>query len=255
MIKLSAVIITLNEEKNLARCLRSLEGVADEIIIVDSYSTDQTAKISQEFGATFILHPFAGHIQQKNYAIQQASYPHVLSLDADEALSEELKASILEVKNSWQKDAYKFNRLTNYCGTWVKYAGWYPDTKIRLLDKSKGKWGGTNPHDKIEMNERASVGFLRGDLLHYSYYTLSQYIAQTNSFSEIAAREAFRKGKKAGFVKIVLSPGYTFIKKYFFQRGFTGGWVGFTISVVSAFGNFLKYSKLRELHHKKNPTQ
>ena len=252
MLKLSAVIITLNEEKNIARCIESLQGVADEIIVVDSYSTDKTADLCKEMGVTFLSHPFKGHIEQKNYAIEQARYPFVLSLDADEALSKNLKASILGIKQNNTHDAYRFNRLNNYCGQWVKYAGWYPDAKIRLWKKEKGKWKGTNPHDKVVMEKGTSIGFLQGDLLHYSYSSISQYIAQTNSFSTIAAREAFHQGKKSSFIKIVLNPTFTFVKKYFFQRGFTGGWAGFIICVNSAFGKFLKYVKLQELHKESN---
>jgi glycosyltransferase involved in cell wall biosynthesis len=250
MIKLSAVIITLNEERNIASCLRSLEGVADEIVVVDSYSTDRTEAICRKLGVTFLLNPFEGHIQQKNYAAEKASHPYVLALDADEALSEELRNSILAVKKNWTHDAYHFNRLNNYCGQWVRYAGWYPDVKLRLWDKRKGRWGGVNPHDKVMMDKGSSTAHLKGDLLHYSYYTITQHIAQTNSFSDIAAREAFQKGKKASFLKIVLNPWFTFVKKYFFQRGFTGGWYGFIICINSAFGKFLKYAKLRELHKK-----
>ena len=249
MLKISAVIITLNEEKNIARCLQSLEGVADEIIVIDSFSTDKTASICKDFDATFILNPFEGHIEQKNYAVEKASHPYVLALDADEALSDELKASILEIKRrDTHHDGYHFHRLTNYCGQWVKYAGWYPDMKLRLWNKQKGKWGGTNPHDKVVMVPGASVSLLKGDLLHYSYYTISQHVIQTNSFSNIAAKEAFRKGEKSSLTKIVLNPWFTFIKKYFFQRGFSGGWIGFTICINSAYGKFLKYIKLWELH-------
>lgn len=247
MIKVSAVIITLNEEKNIARCLQSLSGIADEIIVIDSFSTDKTASFCEEFGATFIQHPFEGHIQQKNIAVEKATHPYVLALDADEALSEELRASILEAKKDWKFDAYKFNRLNNYCGQWVKYAGWYPDAKIRLWDKRKGKWGGMNPHDKVVLENGSNVGFLNGDLLHYSYYSIYQHVAQTNSFSEIAAREAFRNGKRSSLLKIVLNPWFTFVKKYFFQLGFTGGFYGFTICISSAYGKFLKYAKLRAL--------
>ena len=248
MQKITAVIITLNEEKNISRCLQSLQGVADEIVVIDSYSTDGTAAICKEFGATFILHAFEGHIQQKNYAVEKATHSVVLALDADEALSKELQASILEVKKNWNQDGYQFHRLTNYCGQWVKYAGWYPDEKLRLWDKRKGKWGGTNPHDKVMMEKGSTTGYLKGNLLHYSYYTISQHVIQTNSFSNIAAKEAFLKGKKSSVLKIVINPFFTFIKKYIFQRGFTGGWLGFTICINSAYGKFLKYMKLWELH-------
>lgn len=251
MIKLSAVIITFNEEGNIARCLQSLEGVADEIIVVDSYSTDKTAEICKTFNIKFILHPFEGHIQQKNYAVTQASHGYILSLDADEVISPTLRSSIINLKKNWERDGYEFNRLTNYCGKWIKYAGWYPDTKLRLWRKGKGQWGGTNPHDKMTMEESASVGFLNGDLFHYSYHSVAQHISQINYFSDIAANEAFLKGKRASLIKIVFSPFFVFIKKYFYQGGFTGGWIGFTICTNSAFATFSKYTKLRELSKNK----
>ncbi len=250
-VKISAVIITYNEEKNIERCLKSLQGIADEIVVVDSYSDDKTAEICQSFNVKFVLHPFEGHIQQKNYAFSQASYDHILSLDADEELSPTLQSSILKVKNKWERDGYEFNRLTNYCGSWIKYAGWYPDTKLRLWKKEKGKWGGTNPHDKLILNKGASKGFLRGDLLHYSFYSIAEHVAQINYFSDIAAKEAFLKGRSASVFQLMLSPGFAFIKNYFFQLGFTGGWQGFTICVNIAFEKFLKYIKLRELNKNK----
>lgn len=249
-VKISAVIITYNEEKNIERCLKSLQGIADEIVVVDSYSTDRTKEICESFNVRFLLHSFDGHIQQKNYAVAQACHEYILSLDADEALSPTLQASILEVKNNWEKDGYEFNRLTNYCGSWIKYAGWYPDTKLRLWKKERGEWGGTNPHDKLILNEGASKGFLKGDLLHYSFYSIAEHITKTNSFSDIAAKEAFSKGKKASFIQIILNPLFVFVKKYIFQLGFTGGWTGFTICVISAFGKFSKYIKLKALNSK-----
>lgn len=149
MPKLSAVIITFNEARNIGRCLDSLQGIADDIVVVDSYSTDATANIVKAKGARFVEHVFEGHIQQKNWAISQAKYPHVLSLDADEALDDSLRHSILRVKEDWQADAYYLPRLTNYCGKWIKHGLWYPDLKLRLWDSRKGAWGGQNPHDTI----------------------------------------------------------------------------------------------------------
>ncbi|MEK6565704.1 MAG: glycosyltransferase family 2 protein, partial [Bacteroidota bacterium] len=134
MTRLSVVIITHNEEQNIARCLESIRGVADEIVVVDSFSTDKTRAICQKHGARFIRHKFEGHIEQKNFAMRQAKSPYILSLDADEALSPELRQSILDVKNNWASDGYRINRLTNYCGAWIRHCGWYPDTKLRLLD-------------------------------------------------------------------------------------------------------------------------
>ena len=137
---ISAVIITYNEEKNLERCIESVRDIADEIVIVDSFSTDRTKEICKKYELHFIEHKFEGHIQQKNWAITQAKYPHILSLDADEVLSDRLKESIREVKENWTHDGYYFNRLTNYCGKWIRHCGWYPDRKLRLWDSRKGRW-------------------------------------------------------------------------------------------------------------------
>ena len=161
MPKLSVVIITFNEERNIGRCIESVREVADEIVVVDSFSTDKTRAICEKHGVNFIEHAFDGHIQQKNFAITQAKFPHQLSLDADEALSEDLKTEILKIKNDWRYDSYRMNRLTNYCGKWIHHCGWYPDTKLRLYDSTKGVWGGVNPHDKFELNPGSKVGFLK----------------------------------------------------------------------------------------------
>lgn len=141
-IKLSAVIITYNEEDNIERCLESLEKTADEILVVDSFSSDRTAEICKSKGVEFIQHSFEGHIEQKNYALSRASNDYVLSLDADEALSDKLIQSIRAAKQNWSTNGYSVNRLTNYCGKWIRHCGWYPDKKIRLWDKRKGTWGG-----------------------------------------------------------------------------------------------------------------
>jgi glycosyltransferase involved in cell wall biosynthesis len=247
-VKISAVIITFNEEQNIRRCLASLEDIADEIIVVDSYSTDRTEAICREIGTIFLQHTFEGHIEQKNYALNQAGYDHVLSLDADEALSEQLRESIRAVKDNWNSDAYSFNRLTSYCGKWIRSCGWYPDVKIRLWDKKKGQWGGVNPHDRVIMQDGCSVKHLEGDLLHYSYHNIRQQLEQINLFSDLAAQAAWEKGKKVFFVKdILLNPICTFLKMYFLKKGFQDGYYGFVISVNSSFGKFSKYIKLREI--------
>ncbi len=246
-VKLSVVIITFNEEKNIERCLKSVHGIADDIMVVDSFSTDRTEEICRQFGVRFIKHPFEGHIQQKNYAVTQAKYPHILSLDADEALSEELKQSILEVKNNWTYDGYYFNRFANYCGKWIKHSNWYPDRKLRLWNSKKGKWGGINPHDKFIMQKVAPKKFLKGDLLHYSFYSISQHMIQANKFSDIKAQGAFERGQKGGWFKILLSPLFKFVRDYFFKLGFLDGFYGFVICIIAAHSKFLKYVKLKQL--------
>jgi glycosyltransferase involved in cell wall biosynthesis len=250
-VKISAVVITLNEEKNIGRCLDSVRQVADEIIVVDSYSTDQTRDICRGRGVHFVQHAFEGHIEQKNYAVSCAAHDRVLSLDADEALSEELVQSILTVKQNWRHDGYSFNRLTNYCGKWIRHSGWYPDTKLRLWDRRKGQWGGINPHDRVTLEGGSRVAHLAGDLHHWSYHTIRDHIDTINSFSEIAARAAHAAGKQSNLVlDIVLNPLLTFFKKYFLKLGILDGYPGFLIAVHTAYGKFLKYIKLRELNKK-----
>src|ERR1035437_7666308 len=142
MPQISVVIITFNEEKNIERCILSVQDLADDIVVVDSFSTDRTEEICKSHGVRFIQNHFNGHIEQKNFAISKAHFPYILSLDADEQLSEELKKSIQQVKNNWDADGYYFNRLTNYCGQWIRHSSWYPASKLRLWDSRKGKWGG-----------------------------------------------------------------------------------------------------------------
>lgn len=247
MPQISVVIITFNEEKNIGRCIDSVLPVADEVIVVDSFSTDKTQEIVLEKGCRFIQHKFDGHIEQKNWAITQAKYPHILSLDADEALSDELRNEIISIKESWEADAYYFNRLTNYCGQWIKHCGWYPDQKLRLWDSRKGKWGGTNPHDKFELSQGASKKYLKGDLLHYSYYTISQHVLQIEKFTSISANEAVNKGKTMGIGGLLMKPVWKFIRDYFFRLGILDGYYGFIICKLSAFATFTKCLKMIEL--------
>lgn len=245
-VKISATVITFNEEKNIARCIDSMSGIVDEIIIIDSFSEDSTEEICRDKGATFIQHEFEGHIEQKNFAVSQTNYNIVLSLDADEALSEKLRSSIKKVKEELNKDGYYMNRMTSYCGQWIKHSGWYPDRKLRLWDKTKGHWGGENPHDKVIMDEGCAIGHLVGDILHYSFPSIRDHLITANKFSEIAAKEAVAKGKHVNILyHIILNPFYTFINRYFIRLGFLDGFYGFVISVISAFSNFLKYSKIR----------
>ena len=248
-VKISAVIITYNEEKNIGRCLDSVREVADEIVVVDSYSTDKTREICSSMNAKVLQHRFEGHIEQKNYAVSRAGYGHILSLDADEVLSDKLKQSILTAKQNWRFDGYSFNRLTNYCGKWIRHSGWYPDTKLRLWDRTKGRWGGVNPHDRVMLEEKCRVCHIAGDLHHYSYHTIKDHIDQINRFSEIAAQAAHANGKKAHMLlDIVFNPLLTFFKKYILKLGILDGYEGFMIAVHTAYGKFLKYVKLRELN-------
>jgi glycosyltransferase involved in cell wall biosynthesis len=249
VIKLSVVIITFNEERNLERCLLSVTDVADEIVVLDSFSTDKTAQICEKHGVKFFQHKFDGHIQQKNRAITYASSPYILSLDADEALDPVLVQSILQVKKDFKKDGYYMNRLTNYCGHWVKHCGWYPDTKLRLWDSRKGSWTGINPHDKYELfNGDERTGHLKGDILHYSYYSLEDHYRQVEYFTNIASKAYVEKGKKAPLYKLVVNPVAKFIDHYLLHLGFLDGSAGFRISKISAYATWLKYKKIRQIY-------
>ncbi len=247
MEKLSVVIITFNEERNIERCLKSVSKIADEIIVLDSYSTDATEKISKKYDVIFRQHKFDGHIQQKNRAVELATNNFVFSLDADEAPNETLISEIITIKENFEYDAYQFNRLTNYCGKWIKHSGWYPDKKLRIWNKNKGKWGGENPHDQVVMEKGTTLSYLKGDLLHYSYYSSHQHIAQINSFTEIGAAEAFKKGKNSNLAIIITKGIWKFIRDYFINLGILDGYYGFVICSLSAYATFIKYLKLREL--------
>ena len=248
MPRFSIVIITFNEEKNIGRCLDSVHGMTDDIVVVDSFSTDQTEAICLEKGARFIRHAFEGHIEQKNWAITQARYQHILSLDADEALDKKLKESILSLPEQWPYEGYYMNRLTNYCGKWIHHCGWYPDSKLRLWDSRKGQWQGINPHDQYLMKSPdTKTGFLKGDILHYSYYTREDHYKQVNYFTDILAREYNKRGRKAWWFKLVLNPVAKFMHDYFLKLGFLDGKEGFVISRISAYATWLKYYKLRLL--------
>jgi glycosyltransferase involved in cell wall biosynthesis len=251
--RLSAAIITFNEEHNIGRCLESLAGVADEIVVVDSFSQDGTERICREHGARFIPHAFEGHIQQKNFVIDQCANEWILSLDADEALDDRLRESILRVKAEPTHAGYRMNRLTNYCGHWVRHCGWYPDTKVRLVRKGRARWTGINPHDRLDMLSGEEVLHLAGDILHYSYYTRADHLKQIEYFSNIASRELDRRGRTTSMAMILLKVVAQFLKSYVLKRGFLDGGVGFTISRLSAYATWRKYRKLRELQSKRRP--
>jgi glycosyltransferase involved in cell wall biosynthesis len=248
MDKLSVAIITLNEEKNIKRCLESVAAVADEIVVVDSFSTDNTKKICELFGVRFSTNPFAGHIEQKNHALRLCTHPHVLSLDADEALSEELIQSILLEKQKGFADAYRMNRRTNYCGKWIRFGGWYPDRKVRLVHQDKASWGGTNPHDKLVVAAGINVAQLKGDLLHYSINTVAEHKMVVANFSTISAKALHSSGKKSSALKVYLSPAFKFVQSFILQLGFLEGIQGWHIARLSSKSKYLKYKKLRQLN-------
>lgn len=248
MANLSVVIITLNEEKNIARCLRSLEGLSDDIVVVDSGSDDLTESICKSFGVRFYHHEWMGYADTKNYANSLAKYPLILSLDADEALSDELRVSIRSVLHEQKSSVYSMNRLTNYCGKWIRHGGWYPDVKIRLFNNEAGYWSGSHVHETLKLKNGAPVEHLKGDLLHYSYSSVAEHIQQSNHFSDLAARKAFESGQMSSLFKVIFSPVIKFKRDYIFKAGFMDGYYGYIICRISAFATFMKYAKLRQLN-------
>lgn len=244
---ISAVIITLNEEKNIGRCLESLSGIVDETIVLDSYSTDKTKEICLKHAVTFHEKEWEGYSKSKNFANSLSTSDYILSIDADESLSPELATSLLNIKgNSNPKSNYHLNRLTNYCGKWIKHGGWYPDRKLRLWKKDTAQWEG-DIHEHLKINDTNTTGHLRGDLFHYTFHSFSQHLAQINKFTDIAAKDDFERGRKTNLVKILIFPKWKFIRDYFVKRGFQDGYYGFLVCKFSAQASFLKYVKLWEL--------
>jgi len=251
--KISAVIITKNEEENIRRCISSVKPLVDEILVVDSFSTDNTVLIAQEMGARTIQHQFMGHIEQKNFAVMCASNNLILSLDADEALSEILYQNIEKLLNhSCEIKAVRFSRVNFYLGKWIRHSGWYPDKKVRLFDRRVASWGGINPHDKVIVDSRYEIVEVEGDILHRSYKDLQSHLNRIDEYSTIAARQKLKSGKSMNLiVHLVLYPMWVFINTYLFKLGFLDGYHGFLISRLNAYYRFQKYLKLYRVAHLK----
>ncbi len=246
-VQISAVIITLNEARNIGRCLDSLAGVADEVIVVDSGSTDGTVELAKARGARVGHRDWTNYSAQKNHANSLAQGPYILSLDADEALSPELRESLLEAKRRGLNGAYAMARLTNYCGSWIRHGGWYPDLKVRLFPKAGTHWEGEHVHEQLVLAEGTATVRLKGDLLHYSYASISGHIRQADHFSTLAAQGLFARGRKAGVLKRWFSPPVRFLGDYIVRGGFLDGWHGAVIARISAAATYWKYAKLGQL--------
>lgn len=244
---LSVVIITYNEQENIGRCIRSVKCLADEIIVLDSGSTDKTVAIAGSLGAIVYHQNFKGYIEQKNRALQLASYDYILSLDADEALDATLTASILEAKRKLKYKAWSMNRSTSFCGRFLHHGLWYPDRKIRLFDRRFAQWGGLNPHDKIILREGVAVRHLKGDILHYAFNNPEDHINRNNRISSIAAQSYYESGRRSSWYKMTIHPAWAFFNGYVLRRGFLEGIEGFSFAVNTAYQVFLKYYKLYRL--------
>ena len=241
--KISATIITLNEERNLARAIESLR-CADEILVVDSGSTDRTVEIAQKLGARVLESEWPGYANQKNFAAEKAFHDWILSLDADESVSEALEAEIWKLKKSGAEfDAYTMPRLAQYLGRWIRHSGWYPDRKIRLYDRRKAKWEGAYVHESLRVDGK--IGRLEGNLLHFTCASLSEHLRTMDRYTTLAAEQLLSTGEKPTWSRLILDPSWTFVQTYVLKLGFLDGLEGLAIAYMAAFYNFLKFAKAK----------
>ncbi|MBU6951597.1 glycosyltransferase family 2 protein [Hahella sp. HN01] len=247
MHKLTATIITLNEASRIARCIESVQ-FADEVVVVDSGSTDDTCRIAQDMGCRVITQEWLGYGGQKQFAVDLASSDWVLCIDADEVVTSELAASIKQVMQRPDADAYSFPRRNYFLGEPLRYGEGYPDRSLRLFNRKKAGWTQDLVHEAVRCEGR--IQKLEGDLNHFSEETISQYLAKQNKYTQIQAEDMFRRGKKVGLGKILVSPIIRFFKFYVIRRGFLDGMPGFVHIVIGCMNSFVKYVKLYELRSK-----
>ena len=241
--KISATIITYNEERNIARAIESLR-CCDEIIVVDSGSSDRTVELATNLGARVIESPWPGYAKQKNLAAERASNDWILSLDADEALSEGLEAEIWHIKKCGpQYDSYIMPRLAMYLGRWIFHSGWYPDKKVRLYHRDKASWQGDYVHESVHAT--GTVGELEGRILHYTCDSLSEHLRTLDRYTTLAAEQIVEQRRRVGLWHLMGDPPWTFIRTYVFKLGFLDGFEGLAIAYMAAFYNFLKYAKAK----------
>lgn len=243
--QISATIIARDEEHNIARAIESLR-CCDEIVVVDSGSSDRTVEVAAKLGARVIETAWRGYAPQKNFAAEQARFEWIFSIDADEALSESLEADIWLLKKHGPKyDAYTMPRLAQYLGKWILHSGWYPDRKIRLYRRDKASWVGDFVHESVQPS--GSVGHLDSNLLHYTCQSLSEHLRTMDRYTTLAAEELVVRGKKVSWRNLCLDPAWTFFRTYFLQRGFQDGIEGMAIAWMAALYTFLKYAKTRNM--------
>jgi glycosyltransferase involved in cell wall biosynthesis len=243
--RISATIIACNEERNIARAIESLR-CCDEILVVDSGSTDRTVEIAEKLGARVIESPWPGYAKQKNLAAEKACFNWIFSLDADEALSEALEAEIWQLKkNGPSYDAYTMPRMAQYLGRWILHSGWYPDRKVRLYDRRKARWVGDFVHETVVVE--GSVGHLKSNLLHHTCQSMAEHVKSMDRYTTLAAQELVSRRHKVGFANLMFEPAWTFLRTYVIQAGFLDGFEGLTIAYMAAMYTFLKYAKARNM--------
>jgi glycosyltransferase involved in cell wall biosynthesis len=242
---LSVCIVAMNEEDRIEECIRSAD-FADECIVVDSHSTDRTRDLAASLGARVIERDWEGWVEQKNFAIDQATNEWVLCLDADERLSAELRVAIMTaLERETDAQGFEFARLNRYMGRWIRHGGWYPDRKIRLFRRNRGRFAGRNPHDRVRVEGK--VQRLEGDLLHDPYRSLSDHLRTIDRYTTVAAGEKHARGQRATLIDITFRPFGRFLRMFLIERGFLDGLPGFVVAITGSFYVFLKYAKLRAL--------
>ena len=241
MQKISATIITFNEEKKIAACLASLQGVADEIIVMDSFSTDNTVAICKQFGAKVYQQPWSGYGQQKNDAAAKATFDYILSIDADECLSTTLQHSINKLKETGFTGVYKINRLNIFYGYTLNFGLTQPDRIIRIYDRKLIKWSLRLVHETLELPEKIKINEIKGNLIHTSKDSMQDFITTINKYSTLSAISYFERGKKVSIFKILVNPAFTFFKGYFINLGFLDGIPGLIMAFTLSLETFLLF--------------
>lgn len=243
---ISVCIICFNEGHNIGRCLESCSW-ADEIIVVDSMSQDNTAEIARHYTDTVFIRPWTGYVDQKNFALSEAHGDWVLSVDADEEVTTSLRKEILaEIRRAEAQDGYRIRRRSFYQGRWINHSGFYPDRQLRLFRRERGRWIGGRVHERLEI--KGSIGELKSDLLHYPYKgTISGQLQTVNDFSGLLAKDMYERGKRYHFLLLLTRPLLKFLEVYLLKLGFLDGLAGLIIASTSAYAMFVRYVKLREI--------
>jgi glycosyltransferase involved in cell wall biosynthesis len=248
---ISATIITHNESANIGRAIRSL-SCADEIVVVDSNSTDATREIAAGLGARVISHAFEGFAAQKNFSSEQAQYDWILSLDADEELGPPAQAAVLEWKRTEPSaDGYQFARRAQYLGRWILHSGWYPDYKLRLFDRRQGSWQGAYVHESVVVG--GPVATIEGEILHYTCNSLEEHRRRIEFYTDLAAKEMFERGEHVSVLRSTLGPPWIFLNSYLFRLGMLDGSQGYLIASMAARYVQRKYAKLEDLRKTVHP--
>jgi glycosyltransferase involved in cell wall biosynthesis len=246
---ITAVIITKNEAHIIGTTLATLAGVVNQIIIVDSGSTDNTVEICKTFGATIIETTWDGYGANKNKGIDAAANDWILNIDADEALDGTLKQSIKQLQLKDLNTVYKFKFKNFFCGKHIRFGEWAGDWHVRLFNRQTIKWNNAAVHEALTINNKTLVVALQGNILHYTTTDLNEYKNKTLTYAQLNAKKYFLQGKKANFIKLYIAPIFTFLQHYIFRLGFLDGKQGFVIAKTTAWYTHLKYNYLKQMHH------